>query len=60
VDLGEYGCCEKPAKPMWDNQTKSGQNKLAPSVDRWKIRSATYQGIANAMAEQWGRFIQAR
>jgi hypothetical protein len=56
--LGEYGCCEKPAKPMWDNQTKSGQNKLAPSADRWKIRSTTYQGIADAMAEQWGGFIQ--
>jgi hypothetical protein len=27
---------------------------LPPSEDRWKIRSTTYQGIANAMAEQWG------
>jgi len=36
------------------NQTPSGQNKLAPSVDRWKIRSKTYEGIAQAMAEQWG------
>ena len=27
---------------------------LAPSADRWKIRSTTYQGIANAMAQQWG------
>lgn len=36
------------------NQTASGQNKLPPSTDRWKIRSKTYQGIANAMAEQWG------
>lgn len=38
----------------WDNQTPSGQNKLGPSEDRWKLRSVTYQGIANAMAEQWG------
>jgi len=37
------------------NQTASGQNKLGPSADRWKIRSETYQGIADAMAEQWGR-----
>jgi hypothetical protein len=29
-------------------------HKLPPSKDRWKIRSATYQGIADAMAEQWG------
>ena len=41
-------------KKRWGNQTDSGQNKLPPSKDRWKIRSATYQGIANAMANQWG------
>lgn len=29
--------------------------KMAPSPDRWKERSRTYPGIANAMAEQWGR-----
>lgn len=27
---------------------------LPPSTDRWKIRSKTFQGIADAMAEQWG------
>mgnify|MGYP003140598846 CR=1 FL=1 len=37
-----------------ENQTPSGQNKLGPSPDRWKRRSKTYQGIADAMAEQWG------
>ena len=36
------------------NQTPSGQNKLGPSADRWKLRSATYQGVADAMAAQWG------
>lgn len=36
------------------NQTASGQNKLGPSPDRWKLRSATYSGIAAAMAQQWG------
>lgn len=41
-------------KSRWGNQTDSGQNKLAPSADRWKIRSTTYQGIADAMAAQWG------
>jgi len=44
-----------PASDRWENQTRSGQNKLSPSPDRWKIRSATYQGIADAMAEQWGK-----
>lgn len=28
--------------------------KMPPSADRWKIRSTTFQGIADAMAEQWG------
>ena len=42
-------------KKRWGNQTDSGQNKLPPSEDRWKIRSETYQGIADAMADQWGR-----
>ena len=45
---------EKPASGRWENQTASGQNKLAPSKDRWKIRSKTYAGIAGAMASQWG------
>jgi hypothetical protein len=36
------------------NQTPTGQNRLGPSADRWKLRSLTYQGIADAMAEQWG------
>jgi len=42
-------------KKIWGNQTASGQNKLPPSKDRWKIRSETYQGIADAMANQWGK-----
>jgi hypothetical protein len=29
-------------------------HKEPPSKDRWKNRSRTFQGIANAMAEQWG------
>ena len=27
----------------------------APGPDRWKRRSRTYQGIADAMAQQWGK-----
>jgi hypothetical protein len=41
-------------KKRWSNQTNTGQNRLSPSPDRWKHRSATYSGIASAMAEQWG------
>jgi hypothetical protein len=40
-------------KRRWSNQTDSGQNRLGPSPERWKLRSETYQGIADAMAEQW-------
>ena len=40
-------------KRRWANQTDSGQNRLPPSADRWKIRSETYSGIAEAMASQW-------
>jgi hypothetical protein len=40
-------------RPRWSNQTDSGQNKLPPSKDRWKLRSKTYEGIAQAMAAQW-------
>lgn len=39
----------------WANQTDSGQNRLAPSANRWQLRSKTYPGIANAMAEQWSK-----
>lgn len=41
-------------RPRWGNQTDSGQNRLGPSEDRWKLRSVTYEGIAEAMADQWG------
>ena len=30
-------------------------HKMPPSKDRWKERSRTYQGIADAMAAQWGQ-----
>ena len=41
-------------KERYANQTASGQNNLGPSKDRWKLRSKTYLGIAQAMADQWG------
>ncbi len=41
-------------KERWANQTDSGQNNLAPSKDRWKLRSTTPLGVADAMADQWG------
>lgn len=41
-------------RQRWANQTDSGRNRLTPSADRWKERSRTFEGIAQAMAEQWG------
>jgi hypothetical protein len=38
----------------WGNQTDNGQSKNAPSANRWKDRSVTFNGWALAMAEQWG------
>jgi len=29
-------------------------HRMSPSPDRWKLRSRTYQGIADAMVSQWG------
>lgn len=38
----------------WSNQTDGGHNKLPPSEGRAMQRAKTYQGWADAMAEQWG------
>lgn len=58
-EAGKYGCpnCNGdngPARPRWSNQTNSGQNRLSPGRDRANQRSKTYEGIAAAMAHQWG------
>lgn len=62
----QYGHGETKATCLWLkglpklNATRivSGREakvwKEPPGPDRWKNRSRTYQGIADAMAEQWG------
>lgn len=45
--------------PRWSNQTDSGQNRLSPGADRWKDRSRTYPGIADALVAQCVRFLKA-
>lgn len=32
-------------------------HRMPPGPDRWKERSRTFQGIADAMADQWGAFL---
>ena len=33
-------------------------HRMAPGPNRWKERSRTYQGIADAMASQWGNALE--
>ena len=33
--------------------------KMPPSPNRWKERSRTFQGIASAMATQWGNYVES-
>jgi len=44
--------CLKPTNIVIGREGKVW--KEPPSPDRWKNRSRTYQGIADAMAKQWG------
>ena len=30
---------------------------VTPGPDRWKERSRTFKGIAEAMADQWGSYV---
>lgn len=50
----------RPTNDVYEEMMKLPKNErerlhyLPPSPDRWKIRSTTFQGIADAMAAQWG------
>jgi hypothetical protein len=62
----EHGHGETKATCLWlhnlpklraSNHVDGRENRvlmMPPSADRWKERSRTYQGIANAMGDQWG------
>jgi len=47
----------KPTQPVPRSQVKQQVWKEPPSPDRWKRRSRTYKGVAEAMAQQWGNYI---
>ena len=61
-----FGHCETKATCLWlkglpklepTNIVEGRENRIhrmPPSADRWKKRSTTFQGIADAMAAQWG------
>jgi hypothetical protein len=46
--------CRTALKLKRDAKPKQAVHLAPPGEDRWKMRSLTYQGIANAMADQWG------
>lgn len=62
----QFGHGETKATCLWlkgllklepTNIVEGRENKvhrMPPGPDRWKLRSKTYQGIADAMANQWG------
>lgn len=39
-----------------EHKAWSKVHRATPSPDRWKMRSATFPGIANAAADQWGAY----
>jgi site-specific DNA-cytosine methylase len=65
----QFGHGEKKATCLWlknlplltPTKTVDGREqriwKMPPSPERSKLRSKTYKGIAEAMAEQWGKLI---
>lgn len=48
----------KNLNPLMPTEIVEGReakvHRMPPGADRWKLRSLTYQGIADAMALQWG------
>lgn len=41
----------------WANQTDSGQNRETPGADRWQVRSNTYPGISDAVADHFSAVV---
>lgn len=45
-----------PAKGTDEHKRWSKVHRASPGPERWKVRSATFPGIAAAMAAQWGGY----
>jgi hypothetical protein len=50
----EWEDCREALRLPEGSKPKQAVHLAPPGEDRWKFRSLTYQGIANAMADQWG------
>lgn len=46
----------KPGTP--EHREWSAIHRAPPGPDRWKFRSRTFKGIAEAMADQWGSYAE--
>lgn len=46
-----------PAKGTAEHKAWSAVHFASPGPDRWKLRSRTFDGIADAMADQWGGYV---
>lgn len=57
-NLPELHPTEIIEKETYANQTPSGQNRRGPSDDRSKERSRFWEGMAKAMAKQWGEVLR--
>lgn len=47
-----------PKKGTEEHKRWSAIHRAPPGPDRWKFRSKTFQGIADAMAMQWGGVVE--
>lgn len=52
--LRHVGSLTPPIKGTEEYKAWSVVHRMPPGPDRWKKRSTTYKGIADAMAAQWG------
>jgi hypothetical protein len=48
----------KPTKIVEGREARV--HKMPPGPDRWKERSRTFEGVGEAMADQWGDYIAER
>lgn len=48
-----------PAKDTPEFKEWERVHRMPPSADRWKERSRTYNGVAEALADQYSRYIEA-
>lgn len=49
----------KPTSDLDGSTASASVHRAPPGPDRWKDRSRTFPGIAEAMADQWGAILEA-